>query len=245
MADDDLDSPQVETNEDVPERSMDVPREDTVLEESQPIVNGHSHYAIGTTQDTNEMESDLAEETPRPLENGHADVSNAELATSPVQEQDQENLDTVPSLGQELPQTNGHVASPAEKPSADGPETHETQSQQGKIVAPVVDTSADTEQRLEAAVRDRDQLRAEVTQLRRSLESIQQRHEEDLASLSVQHEEEIATMNARLGDSQSGKEHAEGRYQKLLSQVNTIKMQLGERLKADAVRIGVVSDGKQ
>lgn len=81
-----------------------------------------------------------------------------------------------------------------------------------------------TEQRLEAASREREQLREEVTELRRSLESIQQKHDEELAGVSNQ-----------LEQSQSGKAQAESRYQKLLGQVNTIKTQLGERLKSDAV----------
>lgn len=83
--------------------------------------------------------------------------------------------------------------------------------------------SNDTEERLEMAAKERDQLRAEVTEMRQSLESLQQKHEEELSNL-----------NAQLEQSQSGKDHAEARYQKLLGQVNTIKTQLGERLKADA-----------
>lgn len=87
-----------------------------------------------------------------------------------------------------------------------------------------VQEKSDTEDRLAAAALERDQLRAEVTQLRKSLESIQQRHEAELSQTQTQIEE-----------TRSGKEHAETRYQKLLGQVNVIKAQLGERLKADAV----------
>lgn len=85
---------------------------------------------------------------------------------------------------------------------------------------------SDTEERLAAAANERDQLKAEVTELRKSLEEIQQRHEE-----------ESSQKQTRMEEAQAGKEHAETRYQKLLSQVNMIKAQLGERLKADAVRI--------
>lgn len=84
--------------------------------------------------------------------------------------------------------------------------------------------SDDTTQRLEAAAKERDHLREEVTELRRSLESLQQKHEE-----------EITSVNTQLEQTQTGKSQAETRYQKLLGQVNTIKTQLGERLKSDAV----------
>jgi len=84
--------------------------------------------------------------------------------------------------------------------------------------------NSDTQGRLAAAAKDRDQLKAEVTELRKSLEEIQQRHQEELSKKECELEE-----------TRSGKEHAETRYQKLLGQVNVIKAQLGERLKADAV----------
>ena len=83
---------------------------------------------------------------------------------------------------------------------------------------------SDTESRLAVAARERDDLMAEVTRVRKSLESIQQRHEEELVA-----------KQAALDKTQSGKEHAEGQYKNLLGKVNTIKAQLGERLKADAV----------
>lgn len=84
--------------------------------------------------------------------------------------------------------------------------------------------SRETEERLAAAAKERDDLRLEVTELRKSLESIQQQHEEQLASFRTQVEE-----------AESGKEHAETQYKTLLGKVNTIRAQLGERLKADAV----------
>jgi len=73
--------------------------------------------------------------------------------------------------------------------------------------------------------RDRDSLRAEVTELRKSLEEIQSKHEEDVHDLQD-----------KLEESQSSKGHAETQYRTLLGKVNTIRAQLGERLKADAVR---------
>ncbi|KAI9671790.1 MAG: hypothetical protein M1831_003318 [Alyxoria varia] len=80
--------------------------------------------------------------------------------------------------------------------------------------------------KIEVAAPERDKLREEVTELRKSLESLRQRHEEETVSLK-----------ASVDEAQSGRDHAETRYQKLLGQVNTIKTQLGERLKADAAEL--------
>lgn len=82
----------------------------------------------------------------------------------------------------------------------------------------------DTETRLDALARERAALKDEVTQLRRSLEEIQGKHEEELGSFREQ-----------LEDTQVEKEHAESQYRNLLGKVNQIRSQLGERLKADAV----------
>ena len=87
----------------------------------------------------------------------------------------------------------------------------------------------DTEARLEALAMGRNALGNEVAQLRKSLEEIQGKHLEELASLREQ-----------LEDTQGEKEHAETQYRNLLGKVNTIKSQLGERLKADAVSVLVI-----
>lgn len=88
------------------------------------------------------------------------------------------------------------------------------------------DSTSNTNERLDAALKDRDQLRNDVTELRKSLERLQQRQDK-----------ETDDIKAQLEESRAGKDYAENRYQKLLGQVNTIKAQLGERLKADAVSI--------
>ena len=67
-------------------------------------------------------------------------------------------------------------------------------------------------------------MKAEVIELRKSLESIQERYEHDITELQEQLEE-----------SQTGKEQADTQYRDLLGRVNTIRSQLGERLKSDAV----------
>ena len=86
--------------------------------------------------------------------------------------------------------------------------------------------AADTDARLEALVNERNALREEVAQVRRSLEEIKEKHKEELGSIRVQ-----------LADTQGEKEQAETQYRNLLGKVNTIRSQLGERLKADAVGI--------
>lgn len=91
-----------------------------------------------------------------------------------------------------------------------------------------------TEARLDALARERSALREEVAQLRRSLEEIQEKHEEDLLSIREQLEE-----------AHGDKEHAETQYRNLLGKVNTIKSQLGDRLKADAVCLCLHSANRQ
>lgn len=82
----------------------------------------------------------------------------------------------------------------------------------------------ESKDRFDALVRDRDSLRAEVVDMRRSLEEIQSKHGTEMESLQ-----------GKLSDAESKKEHAEVQFQKLLERVNIIKSQLGERLKEDAV----------
>lgn len=85
-------------------------------------------------------------------------------------------------------------------------------------------TAIDTDTKLEALVNERTALREEVAQVRRSLEEIQEKHKA-----------ELGTVREQLADSQGEKEQAETQYRNLLGKVNTIRSQLGERLKADAV----------
>lgn len=85
---------------------------------------------------------------------------------------------------------------------------------------------ASAESRLDAMQQERDSLRAEVTQLRKSLESLQKKHNE-----------EISSVKQELEQSQQGKETAEVNYRTLQARVNTIRSQLGERLKSDAAEL--------
>ncbi|KAF2490764.1 hypothetical protein BU16DRAFT_574823 [Lophium mytilinum] len=82
--------------------------------------------------------------------------------------------------------------------------------------------TADTESRLEALAQERDSLRAEVAELRRGLESIQEKHEEEIGGLKEQ-----------LDESNEGRENAEEQYRNLLGKINGIKRSLEGRLQSD------------
>jgi len=84
----------------------------------------------------------------------------------------------------------------------------------------------DTDPRLDALAREKQALREEVAELRKSIEGMQGKQEDELGEL-----------RGHLEETQGEKERAETQYRTLLGKVNTIKSQLGERLKADAVRI--------
>jgi len=78
---------------------------------------------------------------------------------------------------------------------------------------------------VEALAKERDTLQEEIAQVRKSLEDLQEKHKEELSSVR----EQLAVTHGE-------KEQAETQYRNLLGKVSTIRSQLGERLKADAVR---------
>ncbi len=71
---------------------------------------------------------------------------------------------------------------------------------------------------------ERDALREEIAQVRRALAEVQERHGKEADSIRDQ-----------LTTTRGEKEQAEAQYRGLLGKVSTIRSQLGERLKADAV----------
>lgn len=108
---------------------------------------------------------------------------------------------------------------------------HETNLTNGTDTGPIGNTSSSISEdmaaataRFDALVRDRDALREEVTRLRQSLEEVQSNHDR-----------QIEELKGELAESREEREGAEERYEDLLGKVNTIRSQLGERLKADAV----------
>jgi DNA repair exonuclease SbcCD ATPase subunit len=79
-------------------------------------------------------------------------------------------------------------------------------------------------------------LRQEVTELRKSLENVQSKHDSQTSGeAGSQHEEEMQSLREELEEANEGKEHFETQYKNLLGRVSSIKTSLGDRMKADAV----------
>ncbi|KAH5556707.1 hypothetical protein HBI26_220170 [Parastagonospora nodorum] len=111
-----------------------------------------------------------------------------------------------------------------------------SRSQQG--LSPSPPPPSDTSARLDAVAKERDALRQEVTELRKSLESIQSKHNSQPSEQSdPAHEAEIQSLREELEEANEGKEHFETQYKNLLGRVSSIKTSLGDRMKADAARI--------
>lgn len=91
--------------------------------------------------------------------------------------------------------------------------------------------TTDASSRLEAMSQDREALRAEVENLRISLEGLQTKHAEELSSI-----------RAELEESEAAKNQAQTQYQNLLGRVNTIKSTLGERMAADRRELAEAKD---
>lgn len=137
-----------------------------------------------------------------------------------VEDEQDERADKSKEQVNEQPTASANDGTPADA-------SNEAEPASKKPEPLAVDAPA-SEDRFEALVRDRDSLRAEVTDMRKSLEKIQSKHRSDTDSLQ-----------GKLDDAEAKKEHAETQFQKLMERVNTIKAQLGERLKEDSVRQSV------
>ena len=85
--------------------------------------------------------------------------------------------------------------------------------------------TADFTEKLEALAKERDQLRQEVSELRKSLEDMKGKHEQDVDDLKDQ-----------LQEAESGREEAVTAHSNLKERVNTITATLGERMRANTVR---------
>lgn len=109
--------------------------------------------------------------------------------------------------------SSGNVSSPSNL-EQNGAQEHATDN------AP----SEDTDVKSEILAKECQALQDEVAQLRKSLENLQEKHQEDANDLKAQLEE-----------SQNERDHAQTQYRTLLGRVNTIKSQFAERLRADAV----------
>nr|OQO30988.1 hypothetical protein B0A51_01227 [Rachicladosporium sp. CCFEE 5018] len=130
----------------------------------------------------------------------------------------------------EQPVTNGSHATIAlqdesEAEEADGEGVADTRGSRD-VPGATRAHEADTSSRLDALQEERETLRLEVTHLRESLEQLQSKHSEELSGV-----------RGELELSESNREQAETQYRNLLGKVNTIRSQLGERLKADAAEL--------
>jgi chromosome segregation ATPase len=132
------------------------------------------------------------------------------------------------------PEASSPVDEPLEQPAQNGaqrsqdehrntPSTSGTPAKDETEKVGSASNNSDATTRLDAMQQERDNLRSEVTKLRESLERLQ-----------ASHNDEVSGVREELEKSQEEKEEAETQYRNLLSKVNTIRSQLGERLKADA-----------
>ena len=114
---------------------------------------------------------------------------------------------------------------PNSNPDSPAEPREESTANETPATAEVASPTSDTDARLRAIAKERDSLRAEVARFRESLEAAEEKHEQ-----------ELGTLREQLAETQEGKGQAEAQYKGLLGKVSTIRSQLGERLKADAVR---------
>ncbi|TGO12546.1 hypothetical protein BTUL_0086g00210 [Botrytis tulipae] len=200
-----------------------------------------SNGEIPQIQDqVNDLTVNVADkEDGNPEESGQSTVNTPKEAQFPSTIDSQTNGRKIDSAG------NGHTIAPTQSNTGKEDGTSESNG------SAELDSSA----RLEAMTAERQALRAEVEQLRKSLEDIQGKHTEEestakgqysenlssveekykneITALKSQHEEEISTVRAELEETESSRENWESQYHTLLTRVNTIKTTLGERLKAD------------
>ncbi|KAM0715373.1 hypothetical protein Q7P37_008871 [Cladosporium fusiforme] len=178
-------------------------------------VNGVRDQPVGGDDDEDEEDEGPDTTAPTPRQEQLKNEDTLHMPSSPPEPS------TPVELAKEQPAQNGAQAETDEP--QDAPVAPNNAS--ALKAAPAQDTKGDMDatNRLNAMQQERDNLRAEVTQLRESLEKLQARHTEDVSGVQKE-----------LEKSQEEKEEAETQYRNLLGKVNTIRSQLGERLKADA-----------
>lgn len=132
-------------------------------------------------------------------------------------------MDEVENSSTNAPPLDGSALDQSANDNESGDVSRETQDAHPDVTKS--EPEPEPKDRFDALVRDRDFLRAEVTDMRKSLEEIQSKHRVEMEALQQ-----------KLDDTESKKEQAETQFQKLLERVNIIKSQLGERLKEDEVR---------
>ncbi|MCJ1390110.1 hypothetical protein MMC18_009095 [Xylographa bjoerkii] len=192
---------------------------------SKPKINGTTEKSNGNAPEIDDgLEAEEHEEPETPTDVVH----QQELSEEPLQN------------GIQSPSTNGSIIAPVEPITSEVPIQEDSistirsprlQSRRTTMTKELANEAEpvhshedpDTDARLDALARERATLRDEVAELRKSLEEIQ-----------LKHDAELGTIKEQLEDTQVEKDHAETQYRNLLGKVNTIRSQLGERLKADA-----------
>ena len=124
-----------------------------------------------------------------------------------------------PTTEKDLPIRNGTSSGPRTQSSSQGPDDEAVDANSSEAGG----LPGDAASQLNLLQQEREALRKEVTQLRQSIESLQD-----------QHNEELTGVKEELEQTQQDKEEAESQFSNLRDKVNTIRSQLGERLKADA-----------
>ena len=155
----------------------------------------------------------------------------SEPPSSPLKSSHEQNQSFVNGVHQQPSQSKDtgfeEAADVVPNPDSDSPTEPREESTTNEMPAPAEAAShtSDADAGLKAMAEERDSLRAEVARFRESLKAVEEKHEQ-----------ELATLREQLVETQEGKNQAEAQYKGLLGKVSTIRSQLGERLKADAVR---------
>ncbi|GAB7361567.1 hypothetical protein MBLNU230_g1619t1 [Neophaeotheca triangularis] len=205
----------------------------------QEHINGVANQAQDDGDDDDD--GDDAGEQQQPLSRANSvkhqeqDTSNEPSAT-PSEPTTAATDEQPPS--QDPPSSNGAQYSSSDIVKEETGGDNNLEAQLEDAAAPTANLDAET--RFAALQTERDNLRSEVTSLRKSLESLQaaSSNSNDAADQdqneSKSDSEELNNLREELEQTQQGKEHAETQYRNLLGKVNTIRSQLGERLKQDA-----------
>ncbi|XXG97037.1 GET complex subunit get1 [Hypoxylon texense] len=145
----------------------------------------------------------------KPVEDGVKAPETTQVEERP-EEDGNESDEPDNTIAENIPNdsTNGNSTSP----TTNG---HSTQNSSAKEATDSIDTSA----RLDAITQEREALRAEVEQLRKQLESIQENHAQETSQL-----------RSELEESEAAKEQVEEQYQTLMERVEKIKDNVGNRL---------------
>ncbi|KAF2399101.1 hypothetical protein EJ06DRAFT_531413 [Trichodelitschia bisporula] len=154
-----------------------------------------------------------------PVPDADHDSEAEEKEPEPLHETEDEPIDSEPvdkPAAPPSPVRNGLPTRPKPDPSDGDPDPADSEP----------DPDADPSTRLDALTRQRASLRAEVAQLRATLEANLTKHAEEIAALKQEVEAERAE-----------KEAINGKYDELVERVGVIRASLGERLKQDSQAI--------